>query len=232
MSYAEPADAVARDVTSDISYAFGETKGGRATDPPDGELHWPVALIKRASGYEHEVAAGRDFWDVMVERYGLTLDIVAALWPYPRRRAAGFDRQPSLRHSGWPDDGAHPFDDPGRFSYSCEQCFSQGRRPEQDRPAHFLRRDKGSDPTEHRDPQGPRCAIWAMVALSAFSRWNSEHGGQAVLEAQPWIRAGAALPPGWSRNLRRRWFRSSLTATPAVCSRLPAHVLRRCAWDC
>lgn len=34
-----------------------------------------MRLIKRARGYEQEVAAGRDFWQVMVERYGLTLDI-------------------------------------------------------------------------------------------------------------------------------------------------------------
>jgi putative hemolysin len=35
-----------------------------------------MRLIKRADGYEQDVAKGRDFWDVMVERYGLTLDVV------------------------------------------------------------------------------------------------------------------------------------------------------------
>jgi putative hemolysin len=35
-----------------------------------------IRLIKRAKGYEREVAAGRDFWQVMVERYGLSLDVV------------------------------------------------------------------------------------------------------------------------------------------------------------
>lgn len=35
-----------------------------------------MRLIKRAAGYEAEVAAGRDFWQVIVERYGLSLDIV------------------------------------------------------------------------------------------------------------------------------------------------------------
>ncbi|WP_050931945.1 lysophospholipid acyltransferase family protein, partial [Aestuariivita boseongensis] len=35
-----------------------------------------LRLIRRANGYEAEVAAGRDFWAVMVERYGLTLDVV------------------------------------------------------------------------------------------------------------------------------------------------------------
>jgi putative hemolysin len=35
-----------------------------------------IGLIRRAKGYEDEVARGRDFWQVIVERYGLTLDIV------------------------------------------------------------------------------------------------------------------------------------------------------------
>ena len=35
-----------------------------------------LRLIKRARGYEHEVARGRDFFDVMVDRYGLSLDVV------------------------------------------------------------------------------------------------------------------------------------------------------------
>ena len=33
-------------------------------------------MIKRAKGYEDEVAAGRDFWQVMVERYGVSLDVI------------------------------------------------------------------------------------------------------------------------------------------------------------
>jgi putative hemolysin len=35
-----------------------------------------MRLIKRAKGYEADVAAGGDFWAVMVERYGLTLDVI------------------------------------------------------------------------------------------------------------------------------------------------------------
>ncbi|WP_424986806.1 lysophospholipid acyltransferase family protein [Microbulbifer sp. S227A] len=35
-----------------------------------------IGLIRRARGYEEEVAQGRDFWSVMIERYGLTLDVV------------------------------------------------------------------------------------------------------------------------------------------------------------
>lgn len=35
-----------------------------------------LSLIRRADGYEDEVAQGRDFWQVMVDRYGLSLDVV------------------------------------------------------------------------------------------------------------------------------------------------------------
>ncbi len=35
-----------------------------------------LGLIRRARGYEVEVANGRDFWEVMVERYGLSLNVV------------------------------------------------------------------------------------------------------------------------------------------------------------
>ena len=35
-----------------------------------------LALIKRGDGYDDEVRLGRDFWQVMVERYGLDLRVV------------------------------------------------------------------------------------------------------------------------------------------------------------
>jgi putative hemolysin len=35
-----------------------------------------LGLIKKAEGYGDEVKQGRDFWQVMVERYGLSLDVI------------------------------------------------------------------------------------------------------------------------------------------------------------
>jgi putative hemolysin len=35
-----------------------------------------LGLIRKAEGYGDEVRQGRDFWQVMVERYGLSLDVV------------------------------------------------------------------------------------------------------------------------------------------------------------
>ncbi|MBO9413275.1 MULTISPECIES: lysophospholipid acyltransferase family protein [unclassified Ruegeria] len=66
-----------RHVARDISYAHSaETKGGRMVIKLMENTTGRMRLIKRADGYEHEVAQGRDFWSVMVDRYGLSLDLV------------------------------------------------------------------------------------------------------------------------------------------------------------
>jgi len=61
----------------EISYAgSAQTKGGRALIRVMENATGRLRLIKRADGYETEVANGRNFWQVMVERYGLSLDVV------------------------------------------------------------------------------------------------------------------------------------------------------------
>lgn len=66
-----------RHVARDISYAYSaETKGGRMVIKLMENTTGRLRLIKRADGYEEEVAKGRDFWSVMVDRYGLSLDVV------------------------------------------------------------------------------------------------------------------------------------------------------------
>lgn len=66
-----------RQIARDISYAHSAaTKPGRALIRLMENTTGRLRLIKRAEGYEHEVAAGRDFWQVMVERYGLSLDVI------------------------------------------------------------------------------------------------------------------------------------------------------------
>jgi putative hemolysin len=66
-----------RHVAREISYASSaRTRGGRALIRVVENVTGRVSLIRRAEGYEHEVAQGRNFWQVMVERYGLSLDVV------------------------------------------------------------------------------------------------------------------------------------------------------------
>ena len=66
-----------RSRTRDLSYAStAQSRTGRALirlmENSTGRLH----LIRRARGFEAELDSGRNFFDVMVDRYGLALDVV------------------------------------------------------------------------------------------------------------------------------------------------------------
>lgn len=67
-----------RQVARDISYASSaQSRSGRVLIRMMENATGRIGLIRRAEGYDREVAQGRDFWAVMAERYGLTLDVVA-----------------------------------------------------------------------------------------------------------------------------------------------------------
>ena len=66
-----------RQIARDISYASSAaSKGGRAVIRALENSTGRYGLIRMARGYDAEVRQGRDFWDVMAERYGLTLDVI------------------------------------------------------------------------------------------------------------------------------------------------------------
>lgn len=75
-----------RHIARDISYSYSaSTRGGRALIRLMENATGRISLIRRAEGYEDEVAQGRDFWQVMVERYGLGLEVIGgALDNIPR----------------------------------------------------------------------------------------------------------------------------------------------------
>ncbi len=63
---------------SQVSYAkSAQSRSGRAVikliENATGRLH----LIQRARDYDAEIAQGRSFWEVMINRYGLSLDVVS-----------------------------------------------------------------------------------------------------------------------------------------------------------
>ena len=65
-----------RHVAKDISYASAmSSKGGRAVVRFMENATGRIRLIRRAKGYDVEVAQGRDFWQVMAERYHLDIDV-------------------------------------------------------------------------------------------------------------------------------------------------------------
>jgi putative hemolysin len=65
-----------RSVAREISYASSaRTKAGRAVIRSLENITGRLRLIRMARDYEVEVASGSDFWEVMVERYGLSLEV-------------------------------------------------------------------------------------------------------------------------------------------------------------
>lgn len=71
----------------DISYApAARTRGGRAVIRTVENATGRLGLVRRAEGYRDDLLCGRDFWDVMVERMGVRVDVVAgSLADLPRQ---------------------------------------------------------------------------------------------------------------------------------------------------
>lgn len=64
-------------VARDISYSYSaRSRSGRAVIRALENATGRLNLIRRAAGYQDDVASGADFWEVMVARYGLSLDVM------------------------------------------------------------------------------------------------------------------------------------------------------------
>lgn len=67
-----------KDLARDITYASSaSSRTGKTVIRWLENATGRMSLIRRAAGYEHDLAAGRAFWDVIPERYGLSLDVTA-----------------------------------------------------------------------------------------------------------------------------------------------------------
>lgn len=65
-----------RQIARDISYAStASSKGARALIRVLENATGRLGLIRRAKGYDRDMRGGRDFWHVIIERYGLTLEV-------------------------------------------------------------------------------------------------------------------------------------------------------------
>src|SRR6056297_1248628 len=66
-----------REVAREISYASSAvSRGGRAMIRVMENATGRISLIRKAEGYDLDVGNGRDFWQVMTDRYGLELKVV------------------------------------------------------------------------------------------------------------------------------------------------------------
>lgn len=65
------------DMRREISYATAaRTRSGRALIPGIENVTGRLSLMRRARGYEAELARGRSFWQVMPETFGLSLQVI------------------------------------------------------------------------------------------------------------------------------------------------------------
>lgn len=63
-------------VAKDITYSHSaQTRAGRGLIRSIENLTGRIKLIRMAEGYDHEVSQGRDFWEVIIERYALSLEL-------------------------------------------------------------------------------------------------------------------------------------------------------------
>ncbi len=63
-------------VTREISYSYSaRSRSGRAVIRAIENSTGRLGLIRMADGYQHEVAGGRSFWEVIAARYGLSLEL-------------------------------------------------------------------------------------------------------------------------------------------------------------
>ena len=66
-----------KEVARDISYASSaKSKAGRAVIRSIENMTGRIGLIKKAKDYDNEVASGRDFWEVILEKYKIRLNIL------------------------------------------------------------------------------------------------------------------------------------------------------------
>ncbi|WP_106744455.1 lysophospholipid acyltransferase family protein [Yoonia maritima] len=67
-----------REVARDISYATSvKGRGSRTLVRVMENATGRLQLIRKARGYDLDVASGKDFWDVITRRYGLDLNVIS-----------------------------------------------------------------------------------------------------------------------------------------------------------
>ena len=66
-----------RQTARDISYAYSaRTYSGRAIIKILENITGRIGLIRKAKGYQHEIVLGESFWNIMLKRYGLSLELL------------------------------------------------------------------------------------------------------------------------------------------------------------
>jgi len=195
-------------IARDISYASSAaTRGGRAIIRVMENATGRLKLIRAAQGYAEEVAEGRDFWEVMTERYGLTMEvtggslatipaqgplIVVANHPYGILDGLMMGRILSHRRGG-------------DFRVLANSVFR--RAPDLERvilPISF-------DETKAAARQNLETRTEALRYLTAGGAIGVFPGGTVSTGARPF---GPAMDPGWRNFTAKMIVRSGAVVVP------------------
>ncbi len=219
-------------IAREISYASSAaSRGGRALIRLIENATGRIRLINRARGYERELAEGRDFWSVMSDRYGLTLEvtggslanipaegpvIVIANHPYGILDGLMLGRILSQTR--------------GDFRILAHRVFR--RAEDLDRVILPLSFDGGKEAV--RLNLDTRKA--AMEYLGAGGALGIFPGGTVSTANRPF---GMPIDPVWRSFTAKLAAKSGARVVPVffegstrACFRLPATSITRCAWHC
>jgi putative hemolysin len=194
-------------LTRDISYASSaRTRGARALIRVLENATGRLSLIRRAAGYEAEIARGRSFWQVLPERYGLRLDVTAG-------SLADIPTEGPLvviaNHPFGILDGlmmGHLLDTlRGDFRILANAVFRKA--PDLDRVLLPISFDPGADAVARNIETRARTLAWLRAggAVGVFP------GGTVSTAARPF---GRPFDPGWRRFTARMIAKSGATVVP------------------
>jgi putative hemolysin len=196
-----------KSITRDISYASAARSRGartliRVLENATGRL----SLIRRADGYEQDIARGRSFWQVMPERYGLRLEVTrGALADIPARGPLVV----IANHPFGILDGlmmGHLLDTVrGEFRILANAVFRKA--PDLDRVLLPISFDPGPEAIAANLETRARALSWLREggAVGVFP------GGTVSTAARPF---GRPFDPGWRRFTARMIAKSGATVVP------------------
>ena len=218
-------------VAREISYAnSATTRAGRVVIRSVENLTGRLKLIRMARDYDREVAAGRNFWEVMVERYGLSVELMGG--SFDAIPASGPLVVISNHPYGILDGlilGLIPVADAGRFPHPRASGLPQGGGTEPGNPADQFRRDSRGAGGQHRDPQGGAGDAWRGRLHRHLPGRDGVDGAQALRAPDGSVLA--AIHGAADCEVRaRRSCRSISRDTTAGCSSWRAICTRPCGW--